>query len=279
MNESDYDFLKEPEKSLGQHWLNDSASLEAMCAAADVRDGDVVLEIGPGQGSLTERLLAHGAEVVAVEYDNDLIPALQKKFNNLPSSKFWVECADIRKYDLANMPDEYKIVANIPYYLTANLFRILNDTAHKPSTAALLVQREVAERIAAKPGQLSLIAILVQLEYEISLRKIVPAKLFRPPPKVDSQIIVLNKRLRSLWVGVERTGLLRLLKAGFANRRKTLQNSLSAGLHISKDQAAAMLKQSNISNRSRAQELSLDDWHRLYETALTTASGSEVGND
>lgn len=257
--------LPHPEKSLGQHWLNDSASLGSMCAAACVKANDVVLEIGPGEGALTEHLLARGAEVVAVEFDQNLITALRKKFSTFASTKFWVEYGDIRKYDLGNMPDEYKIVANIPYYLTANLLRILTDTAHKPLMAVLLVQQEVAERVASRPGNLSLIAVLVQLEYEVSLGRIVPASLFQPPPKVDSQILVLVKRSQPLWVDADRTSFTRLLKAGFANRRKTLHNSLSAGLHITKDRAASVLEHANIPKQSRAQELSLNEWKKLHE--------------
>ena len=256
----------EAKKSLGQHWLNDSASLEAMCDAAGVQADDVVLEIGPGQGTLTEHLIGRQAEVVAIEYDESLIPGLQQKFGHLPSTRFWVEHSDIRTYDLGGMPDRYKIVANIPYYLTANLLRILTEATHKPVVAALLVQKEVAERVAAQPGALSLISVIVQLEYQVSLGQVVPARLFAPPPKVDSQILVLKKHQRPLWDDVDHKQLHRLLKAGFSNRRKTLHNSLSAGLRMPKEQVGQVLNSAGINPMSRPQELSLDNWHRLYQS-------------
>jgi 16S rRNA (adenine1518-N6/adenine1519-N6)-dimethyltransferase len=256
--------LQPAKKSLGQHWLHDPASLEAMCHAADVRSGDVVLEIGPGLGTLTKHLLDHGAEVTGLEYDKALIPGLQKLFGHLPSSQFWVEEGDIRTYNLSALPDTYKIVSNIPYYLTANLLRMLTDSDHKPTIAALLVQKEVAQRVAAGPGDLSLIAVIVQLEYEVVTGQIVPAVLFTPPPKVDSQILVLKQRSDPLWPDLDKKQFYQLLKAGFSNRRKTLHNSLAAGLHITKDQTAALLTSAGLKPSSRPQELALDDWHHLH---------------
>lgn len=253
-----------PKKSLGQHWLHDTASLQAMCDAADVHDGDVVLEIGPGLGTLTDVLLQRKAEVTALEYDETLTVKLTKKYANHPSIQ--IVQGDIRTYDFGNMPEVYKIVANIPYYLTANLMRILTDeSTHKPTRAALLVQKEVAERVAARPGDMAFLSVAAQFYYEVSLDALVPAELFTPPPKVDSQILVLNRREMPLFTDVDSAKFFRLAKAGFAARRKKLRSSLSAGLHISKPAAEQLLAKAGISPDLRAQALSLEDWYAIYK--------------
>ena len=248
-------------KSLGQHWLTDVASLTAICDSAKVGQGDTVLEIGPGQGSLTAMLLERGARVMAVELDERLASELQQRFANQP---FILNMLSILDFDLSSLPADYKLVANIPYYLTAHLLRMLSETLHKPTITALLVQKEVAERVAAVPGDMSLISVAIQLAYEISLGQVVPAKLFTPPPKVNSQILIMKRRAKPLFEDIDTKDFFRLVKAGFANRRKTLLNSLSAGLQLSKPETIDLLASANISPSTRAQELSLTDWHRLY---------------
>lgn len=250
-------------KSLGQHWLADKPSLQAMVAAAHVQAKDVVLEIGPGTGTLTDELLACGAEVVALEYDQQLADRLEKKYRGRPANQILIQRGDIRTYDLANLPESYKIVANIPYYLTANLMRKLVDDSHKPSVAALLVQKEVAERIASAAGHLTQIAVFTQVFYEVSLGTSIPAYLFAPPPKVDSQIVVLKRRAHPLFVA-DKT-FFTVVTAGFSQRRKKLKSSLAAGLALDKSETEALLAQAQIDPNLRAQELSLQDWHTLTE--------------
>lgn len=252
-------------KSLGQHWLNDAGSLQAMCAAAEVQAGDAVLEIGPGRGSLTEFLLAHGAKVLALEFDETLIPNLQQSFGADPN--FSLQQADVRTYDLTKLPADYKIVANIPYYLTSYLLRLLADTLHKPAVAALLVQKEVARRVAASPGSMSIIAAAVQLNYEVSLGREVPARLFSPPPKVDSQILVLKRRAQLLFPGVDAKKFLHLVKAGFSQPRKTLLNNLSNSLKLSREATEILIKKVNLDPSLRAQALSLENWYELLRAA------------
>lgn len=253
-----------PKKSLGQHWLHDAAALNAVCAAAEVKNGEVVLEIGPGTGTLTDKLLEHSAEVVALEVDEDLIKRLNAKYQGRPSHEIVIQSGDIRTYDFSALANDYKIVANIPYYLTAYLLRRLTgEQAHKPSVAALLVQKEVAERVAAGPGSMSLVAVATQFYYEVSLGQVVPAQLFTPPPKVDSQILVLKQRPEPLFPDIDSKKFFHIVKAGFSQRRKTLENSLSAGLHISKDQAKQMLEHAGIVPSTRPQNLSLEDWRKL----------------
>jgi len=257
---SDLPFAK---KSLGQHWLTDASALHSIVTLADVKTGDVVLEIGPGTGTLTDELLAAGAEVVALEFDAERRRELERKYADLPANQIFIQEGDIRTYDLSSMPDEYKVVANIPYYLTANLIRKFTDAEHKPQVLALLVQKEVAERLAAAPGSMSMLAVFAQYYYEVSLGDVVPARLFTPPPKVDSQVVRLIKRQRPLFEGVDSKVFFQLVKAGFSAPRKTLHNSLSGGLRLPKDRVGELLQAAQLSPTARPQELSLDDWHAV----------------
>src|SRR3989344_438604 len=260
-------------KSLGQHWLEDRASLQAMCQAAQVSESDTVLEVGPGQGSLTKQLLARGTHVVAVELDSTLAANLAKILSHhiSPLSKAgpWKEGLevverDILKFDLTALPVGYKVVANIPYYLTGNLLKMLCESPNPPSKMALLVQKEVAQRLAAEPGQMSVLAVSVPLYYEVNLAQVVSAKLFNPPPKVDSQIVALTRRQKPLFKNLDYKLFFRLVKAGFSGKRKKLRGSLSAGLNISKEQVDQLLLQAGIDGNLRAQNLSLVDWHKIY---------------
>ena len=248
-------------KSLGQHWLHDQASLQAMCAAADVQANDVILEIGPGLGSLTSLLVRRAGQVIAVELDKKLAATLPGKF---PAGNLRVVSQDILQFDFTSLPAGYKLVANIPYYLTSHLIRVISETPNPPRIATLLVQKEVAERVAASPGTMSLLSITAQFYWQVSLGREVPAELFTPPPKVDSQILILKRRPKPLFPDVDTKAFFRLVKAGFAQRRKTLLNSLSAGLHLERDKVRDICQKVAIDPTRRAQTLSLDDWHTLY---------------
>lgn len=250
-----------PKKSLGQHWLRDEASLHAMLVAADVQPEDTVLEIGPGLGPLTALLVDSANQVVAVEFDEALAQGLPKR---VPADNLTVVQQDILRFDLTTLPPDYKVVANIPYYLTSKLVRVLSESANPPATAALLVQKEVAERLAAQPGQLSILGVTSQFYFKVTLDQVVPAELFTPPPKVDSQIVVLARRDTPLFLDVDTKDFFRLVKAGFGEKRKTLLNALSAGLRLEKDTVRDWLETAGINPQLRAQALSLDDWHTLY---------------
>jgi 16S rRNA (adenine1518-N6/adenine1519-N6)-dimethyltransferase len=259
-----------PKKSLGQHWLHDSASLEAICDGADVQAGDTVLEVGPGLGTLTRKLLQRGAHVTAVEFDKILAANLKAGLLRSGSispkvvDNLTVVESDILSFDLTQLPAGYKVVANIPYYLTSNLIRVLTESDNPFSYAALLIQKEVAERVVAQPGQMSILSVSAQYYCDVSMGVFVPAKLFTPPPKVDSQVLVLRYRENSLFTDVDTKLFFQIVKAGFSQKRKTLLNSLSAGLHLSKEDAKALLQQAGIDPKSRAQALSLSDWYRVY---------------
>jgi 16S rRNA (adenine1518-N6/adenine1519-N6)-dimethyltransferase len=257
-----------PKKSLGQHWLHEDASLEAMVESANVEAGDTVLEIGPGLGTLTTKLLEAGAFVTAVEYDHNLAIVLPGR---LQHQNLTVIEHDILSFDFTQLPAGYKVAANIPYYLTSNLLRVMCESSNPFSHAALLVQQEVAERVAAQPGQMSLLSISVQFYCEVRLGVEVPAELFTPPPKVDSQILILRYREMPLFTDVDSKQFFRLVKAGFSERRKKLRSSLSGGLHIDKGEAEEFLHGAGLDPNLRAQALTLNDWHKLYQQVYAKA--------
>ena len=253
------------DKSLGQHWLKDRAVLESIADLAEISENDTVLEIGPGLGTLTSILLARAKKVVAVEFDTELARKLPGQF---PGKNLEVINADILTFDLESLPEDYKVVANIPYYITSKIVSRLLTTRNKPMSSVLLVQKEVAERISAKPGDYSLLALSAQIYAEVSLGPVVRAELFTPPPKVDSQVVVMKTRSAPLVSPEDEKALFRVAKAGFASKRKKLRSSISAGLAISKPSAVELLNHANISPDKRAEDLSIQDWLRLAKDAV-----------
>lgn len=251
-----------PKKSLGQHWLHDKDALQAIVAAAKVGPGDIVLEIGPGLGTLTKELCERATKVVAVEYDDLLAVELPYR---VPAENLEVQHGDILDFDFATLPKKYKVVANIPYYLTSNLIRRMCESVNPFDVAVLLIQKEVAERVAAQPGQTSLLSVSTQFYCDVELGPVVTADLFTPPPKVDSQVLILHYRSEPLFKGVDNKKFFRIVKAGFSERRKMLRSSLSGGLAISKIEADTMLAAAGISGNLRAQALTMEQWHDLYE--------------
>ena len=251
-----------PKKELGQHWLRDPEILAEIAEAAELSNDDVVLEIGPGLGTLTSRLLARAQRVVAVEFDADLAGKLPGQF---PGKNLDVINEDILQFDLNQLPKGYKVVANVPYYITSKIIEKLMTAENKPSLAVLLVQKEVAERIAAGPGEMSILAVGVQLFAQVELDIEVPRQFFTPPPKVDSQVVVLRTRTEPLVTPEDHKDFFRVVKAGFSAKRKKLRSSLSGGLNISKDVAEQLLKTANISPDARAEDLAIDDWRRLLK--------------
>jgi 16S rRNA (adenine1518-N6/adenine1519-N6)-dimethyltransferase len=250
-----------PNKSLGQHWLKDREALDAIADMANITEQDTVLEIGPGLGTLTAKLLSRTPNVVAVEFDSQLYGNLLKSFVN---SSLTLINADILKYDPGQLPSGYKVVANIPYYITGPILQKFVKAKNQPSIMVLLMQKEVAERIAAGPGQLSVLAISVQYWYEVRLGAEVPAKLFEPRPKVDSQVIVLTKRKAPL-VSIDYETLIKLVKRAFANKRKTLVNSLGSSPEIDPEIVRGFLQRETLSPTVRAQELTFVQWAGLSE--------------
>lgn len=251
-----------PNKGLGQHFLIDRNSLEAIMNAASPANSDTVLEIGPGLGVMTTELVQRAGRVVAVETDAVLAELLRR---DAPENLEIAE-EDFLLFDLNRLGKDYKVIANIPYYLTSKIFRLLMESSNPPSVMSLLIQKEVAERIAAPPGKLSVLALSVQYYGQPTVVQIVEKYKFWPAPKVDSAI------LRVAYTGpafpADRDKLFRLIKAGFGEKRKQLKNALAGGLNISSEAVAELLDQAKLSSTARAQELDMAAWKRMYDIAL-----------
>ena len=258
-------------KSLGQHWLRDREILDAIAFSAEIEDGDFVLEIGPGLGTLTSSLLKFAGKngrVLSVEFDENLAKKLPAQF---PGKNLEIINADFLDFDLLKLPKNYKVAANVPYYITSKIVEKLLTSENKPSVAALLVQKEVAERMAAKAGELSILAIASQIYAEVSLDILVPREFFTPPPKVDSQVVVLKSREHNLIeifnsknsCEISEREFFRIIKAGFAAKRKKIAKSLSANLAISKERTAEILEKCEISPDLRAQDLEIEEWLKI----------------
>ena len=252
-------------KSLGQNFLQDPFALEKIMAAAQIQTTDTVLEIGPGLGSLTRYLAASAKEVIAVELDRNLLAPLQAVL--APYQNVRVIQGDILDLSLEDIihTNLYLVVANIPYYITSALIRHLLESNTKPRRIILTIQKEVAERICAKPGDMSLLALSVQIYGGPYIAARIPAEAFFPAPKVDSAVLCID----IYPVPQIKTELLNtffnLIKAGFSQKRKTLRNSLSSGLHIASSTAEEMLANANIDSKRRAETLSIEEWERLSE--------------
>lgn len=250
-----------PRKGLGQHFLIDRKSLELIIDSASPDGNDTVLEIGPGLGVMTQPLTQRVGKLVAVEADVVLAELLRR---DAPSNLQVVE-QDIMEFDFSSMPKGYKVIANIPYYLTSRLIRLLLENKNSPSVMSLLIQEEVAQRIVAKPGKMSILALSVQYYAEATYIQIVERHKFWPAPAVDSAIILIKMRDKPIF-DADIPKLFRLIRAGFGEKRKQLKNSLAGGLNLSSELATSLLLDSNIPITARAQELSFDQWERLYRT-------------
>ena len=253
-------------KGLGQNFLQDPLALEEIVSAAEIQPTDTVLEIGPGLGSLTRYLAISAKEVVAVELDPNLLPPLQAAL--LPYSNVRLIQGNILKLSPKDLITEkdYLVVANIPYYITSAVIRHLLEAEVKPRRMVLTVQKEVAERISAKPGDMSLLALSVQVYGKPGIAAHIPASAFFPIPKVDSAILCVDIYPAPLIKPELLNTFFKLIKAGFSQKRKTLRNSLSSGLHISPTNAAELLARTGIDPQRRAETLSIEEWEKLSET-------------
>ena len=250
-------------KGLGQNFLQDPMALEKIIVAAEIRPTDRVLEIGPGLGSLTRYLAASAREVVAVELDPGLLPPLQAALAPYPNVR--LIHGDILELSTDDLIQEegYLVAANIPYYITSAVIRHLLESKRKPRRIVLTIQKEVAQRICAKPGDMSLLALSVQVYGKPHIAAQIPAGAFFPAPNVDSAVLVIDIYPEPLIPNEYLETFFKLIKAGFSQKRKTLRNSLSAGLSISPAGAADLLEQAGIDPQRRAETLSLEEWQRL----------------
>lgn len=256
-------------KSMGQNFLIDNRALTRIVEAADLDSADTVIEIGPGLGVLTAELLKRAKKVIAIEKDDKLAQALKFKIQN-PNVKILNQ--DALKYNSSEI-GKYKVVANIPYNITSLIIRKFSEAENKPQLLVLLVQKEVAERIVAKPGEMSLLSVSVQYYAEPRIISIVPAASFFPAPKVDSAIIKL--KIKSSEAKVPEKEFFRLVKFGFSAKRKTLENNLAAGMHIPKNAARDIIKRAGLDANVRAEALSIADWIKLFETIKEEKGGEK----
>ena len=255
-----------PDKRLGQHFLIDQSALEGVIEAADVQKSDVVLEIGAGLGSLTRLLAIHACTVLAVELDSKLISPLEDVIASFPNVE--IIQGDILLLNLNQLMNVsgFLVIANIPYYITSTLIRNLLETSRPPRRLVLTLQREVAERICASPGKMSVLALSVQVYGKPDIMAFIPSAVFYPPPNVDSAILRVDRYPEpQIPIGLLPT-FFRLVKAGFSQKRKTLRNSLSGGMRWKTAQSEAILYQSGINSMRRAETLSLEEWGELADT-------------
>lgn len=253
------------DKALGQNFLQDDSALRKIVNAAEILEDDSVLEIGPGLGSLTRYLAVSAKQVTAVELDPDLLPALRAVLQ--PHQNVRIVQGDILELKISELIDQpdYIVAANIPYNITSAIIRHLLEGDVKPRRVVLTIQKEVAERICAKPGDLSLLALSVQVYGKPGMIAKIPAGAFHPAPNVDSAILRIDIYKEPLIPNELLKAFFRLIKAGFSQKRKTLRNSLSAGLSISAEQAVDMLNSARIDFMRRAETLSIEEWKSLCE--------------
>lgn len=250
-----------PQQAAGQNFLLDEHVAEAMVDAAGIVEGQKVLEIGPGLGILTQALHNRGANVIAVELDSRLYPYVKKKFAAQDTVRIIHD--DIFKVNLNEIfkDGEYALVANLPYSATSLVFRNFLTLTPRPTSLTVMIQREVAQRICAQPGDMSMLALTVQYYCQPALLFDVPPSKFFPTPKVTSSILHCSD-LRSVDNTVDKA-LFRLMRAGFSSRRKKLSNSLSSSLSIPTAQIEEKMAKISLSLDSRAQELTIEQWQEL----------------
>lgn len=260
-------------KHLGQHFLTSQKALFDMVTAGDIHEGDLVLEIGPGKGVLTEQLLKKGAQVIAIEKDTELTPLLNEKFApELASGALTILPKDILLFDptiLKSYKKPYKLIANIPYYITGAIIEQFLSTTHQPERMVLLIQKEVAERIIARDqlsgnlgGKQSILSIAVATYGTPTIISKVPAGAFFPPPKVDSAIITIKAISRAFFDGVDETLFFTVLKHCFGQKRKQLVKSMAEFLE-DRTKAQQVLQQAGINETARPETLSKEDWKLL----------------
>jgi 16S rRNA (adenine1518-N6/adenine1519-N6)-dimethyltransferase len=255
-----------PRKRLGQNFLHDRSYLKRMLDAAEVGHDDEVLEIGAGTGVLTDALLERARRVVAVELDDSLVELLRSRLGLKSNLELWH--GNALDFDPGpHFSGPFKLLGNIPYYISGPLVRRFLELPEKPEALVLIVQLEVAERIIASPGRLSVLGVSVQYYADADLVARVPAGAFYPVPKVDSAILRLLPRAGAPRVKPE--CFFPVVKAGFGMKRKQIANSLSAGLHLSRDRTQVILRDAAIDATRRAETLSLDEWQTLTEVIMS----------
>ncbi len=269
-----------PKKGLGQNFLSNPFHLQKIVDAAELTVEDTVLEVGPGPGLLTQLLAQQAGRVIAVELDENMVNLLHTEYSHLPN--LTVIHADILQTQLdsllqfaqdsskaqsqiINQKSKIKVVANLPYYITSAAIRHLLESRPQPQRLVVTIQKEVAQRIVARPGQMSVLAVSVQFYGAPALVHHIPAGAFYPPPKVDSAVVRIDTHAGPPIEGVDANQFFQVVKAGFSQKRKQLKNTLSSGLRLPAVEVVQALNAAGIEPSRRAQTLSLEEWGRLVK--------------
>lgn len=255
-------------KSLGQNFLRSESAIQKMLDAAEVSEGDLILEIGPGQGALTEKMLGRGAKVIAIETDQEMVAILKDKFaEEVADGRLELIKEDVLKYSPENLPN-YKIVANIPYYITGEIIRkFLSDIENQPQKMSLLMQKEVADRIMTRDGKESLLSISVKAYCTPKYIDTVKAGSFVPAPKVNSGIILFDQISKNFFSNKKQEAeFFKLIRAGFSHKRKRLLSNLKkeGGYDVSD----VLKNDTSVTENTRAEELSTDQWRELLNILI-----------
>jgi 16S rRNA (adenine1518-N6/adenine1519-N6)-dimethyltransferase len=254
-----------PRKSLGQHFLADDAIVSQILDAAELSGQDTVLEVGPGRGVLTRRLVEGAGRVIALELDQELADSLPQRLNY--PSNLTVAPGDARFMDVSSLigpQTPYKVVANLPYYAANPIVRHFLEGEFKPSLMVVMLQKEVAQSMLANPGGMGLLSVATQYYAAGRLVCQVPPRAFRPPPKVSSSVVRLDVRLTPAVEVANAEGFFNLVRAGFSARRKQLRNSLSHGLGLTGPETTSFLESTSIDGRRRAETLTMEEWAQIY---------------
>ncbi len=260
-------------RRLGQNFLVDRSVLDKIVDAAELKPDDVVMEVGPGLGLLTRELVSRAGRVISIELDERLASLLGK---SLPQTNLTIINNDILQLDPATLvepfqTDRYKVVANLPYYITSPTLRHFLEARVRPTLMVLMVQKEVGEAIVAGPGDMSVLAVSVQFYGKPSIVTHVPAGSFYPVPEVDSVVLRVDTYGKPPVKVSDTDRFFKLVRAGFSSRRKQLRNSLANGLRITSQEALEMLERSSIDPTRRAESLSLEEWAKLENKTKTGA--------
>jgi 16S rRNA (adenine1518-N6/adenine1519-N6)-dimethyltransferase len=254
-----------PRKALGQHFLTDGRILSRVLAAAEITSEDTVLEVGPGRGALTRRLVGQAARVIALELDPQLAAALPAHLDDPPN--LTVVEADARKVDIGSLlgPDAvYKVVGNLPYYAANPIVRRFLESIPQPRLMVVMVQQEVARSMAAGPGKMGLLSVATQFYAVPRIVCSVPPRVFRPPPKVTSALVRLEVRAGPPVDVADPDAFFSLVRAGFSAPRKQLRNSLGHGLGVANQVVGRLLSDVGLDGSLRPANLSLEDWAMIY---------------
>jgi len=248
---------------LGQHFLNSQWVARDLVKSVGIRDEEPVLEIGPGKGALTKELLAQGARVIAIEKDPALIPMLRSTFETeIAHGTLTVIEGDVRDFSPEKFgADTYAIAANIPYYITGEILRHFLSSMRQPRAMALLIQKEVAQRIIARDGKESILSLSVKAYGTPSIVAKVPRGSFNPPPAVDSAILLIQDISRDFFRDISEEDFFKVVRAGFASKRKLLSSNLKTLF----ENPLEIFERCGIPAKTRAEDLKLEQWKRLVE--------------